>query len=84
MSSGVYVPHCYEECCSLGSFHYECPACGNEVVDYDMWSTENDVILAGATPEFACEDCKARLRVRYDDDAGAIRVEILVPSPPEA
>lgn len=59
------MPHCDEPTCNLGAFEYECPCCGYNSTDYEVWFAQ-DKILDGHIKPFLCENCNAELNVEWN------------------
>lgn len=63
----AWVPHCDEPSCDLGTFQYECPACGKRGTDYEVWFDFEDVVIEHKTVVCNCEHCHATLTVKWHD-----------------
>ena len=68
-TKAYFIPHCDNETCDLGTFQYICPHCNKNVIDYEVW-WQQDNILTGTSEFFKCEECYEPLTVEWDDEEG--------------
>lgn len=61
----LFIPHCDNPRCELGTFEFTCPSCKKYIVDYKVW-WEQDEIYQGQPHNFNCVKCSRGLIVEYD------------------
>jgi predicted SprT family Zn-dependent metalloprotease len=64
-TEAFFIGHCDFEECDMGSFQYTCPSCNKATNDYDIWWAA-DEIWKGKNVDFECEECKAKLVVKWN------------------
>lgn len=60
-----FIQHCEDDDCGMGVFEYNCPYCGSNVQDYDIWH-QQDNIVSGQPEDFSCDRCDKPLTVSWD------------------
>ncbi len=66
MEIGIFIPHCHDDHCNLGSFDYKCPICRRNIMDLDIW-WESDSIHSGSIFWKKCEYCDGNIKIFYNE-----------------
>lgn len=64
-TDALFISHCDDDNCTLGSFEYECPNCDKIQNDYEIWWKQDD-LYDGKIERFTCESCQSILEVFWD------------------
>lgn len=73
----LWVTHCDDPSCDLGTFQYRCPVCRRWGKEYEVWWRFNDVVLNDQRVQFDCERCDSKLEAYYVPDEHETRVRLI-------
>ena len=70
----LFVPHCDDFSCDLGSVEYQCPKCNKFNIDFDLWWKEGE-LYDGKKFTIICESCNEKSEVGWDKEYSCILVK---------